>query len=114
MQSALRKNSTALPPSSCQPPEKRSGDVSRTPIFAYYETDHPNPDDPAVAHVRFTQYGQRGKPLRVRQLSFADTPQGVIAMEEAVEDALNHGHDAYVVSHYDLDSFPVLAAIGDD
>lgn len=61
-----------------------------------------------AAVVRFTGYDEEGHVLIVRQVEYADDPDGIQQMEEAVERAVNHNMDLTVLSCYSPDYFPTI------
>ena len=67
-----------------------------------------------AALVRFTQYDSKGKPTCVRQCEYDDTPDGVQALEQAIEIAVETRLDMTVLSCYSPDYFPVIHEILQD
>ena len=65
---------------------------------------------PYLAIVRYTAYHPDGKPLKVGEYLYQDTPDDFCRLEEDVEKALQNGIDASILSAYEHEVFPVLSS----
>lgn len=66
-----------------------------------------------AAIVRFTAFDEDGKPAAIRQIEYDDSPEGIRALDEAVERAVADEIDLTVLSPYSIDYFPSLYQLVD-
>jgi len=81
-------------------------DRPRTTI-TYYKLER---DPGYLAIVRYTAYHPDGKPIKVGEYLYKDTPEQFCELEKDIEKALQNGIDASVLSAYEHEVFPVISS----
>ena len=80
-------------------------DQPRTTI-TYYKLRR---DPGYLAIVRYTAYHPDGKPVKIGEYLYQDTPEQFCELERDVEQALHNGIDASVLSAYEYEVFPLIS-----
>jgi len=81
-------------------------DQPRTTI-TYYKLKR---DPGYLAIVRYTAYHPDGKPMKIGEYLYQDTPEQFCELEKDIEKALQNGIDASVLSAYEHEVFPVISS----
>jgi hypothetical protein len=81
-------------------------DQPRTTI-TYYKLKR---DPGYLAIVRYTAYHPDGRPVKIGEYLYQDTPEQFCELEKDIEKALQNGIDASVLSAYEHEVFPVISS----